>query len=341
MASYKPIWRDITISTGATADAPVSFDLLVGGVTVYSGKTYEDNIRIGDILADYLSAGLPMQYNRSSSLRSYPLSKYTCDYTLQKDDGTVISSGTAIYDWSFEWGNSMQRLKSDVITGRVDPRMPLLWTELCEANDTIKVTGYKMEGDFLIGDYNNDYSGATTSQEYTRQVTTAGAYDFYVNPYELQVMGWQWLVRGADGQVFKVVRPCHRYALYYVNAMGGVDFLLLEGNCTESDALSRSTFKRRRDMADDYEFSRGKYEYLNEITKSYTLRTGLLTTEEASKMHNVIESPLVYLWDNEKALMLPVVLTDTSCEYKTYKSNGKQLIQYTLGAELAQDRQRR
>lgn len=337
--SYEPIWRDITIATGGTADAPVSFTITANGVQVYAGKSYEDEISISDILADFLSGRIPETITRSTSLGTSKITGYRCEYSVKDDADEVLGSGVAIYDWSYDYANSLQRLKSAPINGRLDPRMPLIWTENCEAADEVKVTGYKLEGDFLIGDYNNDYSGATVSQDYAKQLTDAAAYNFILSPFEIQAMGWQWLVRGADSQVFKVVRACHRYALYYVNALGGVDFLLLEGNCSESDSLTRSTYRSRRDTTD--ERTRGTHEYRVESQKTYTLRTGLLTTEEAAKMHHLMESPLVCLWDNVEQLMIPIVITDTAFEYKTYKSNGRQLIQYTIAADLAQGRERR
>ena len=66
-----------------------------------------------------------------------------------------------------------------------------------------------------------------------------------------------------------------------------------------------------------------------------------MTEAEASKMHHLLESTNVCLWDNVEGVMRPVVLTDNNVAHKTYKGEGRNLIRYTITAELARDRQRR
>ena len=127
--------------------------------------------------------------------------------------------------------------------------------------------------------------------------------------------------------------------LFGVNAYGGIDFLLLEGTCKMQDNLTRYTTKKTYNNSTPS--ARGKAEYLNEQVRVYTLNTGLMTEAEASKMHHLLESTNVCLWDNVEGVMRPVVLTDNNVAHKTYKGEGRNLIRYTITAELARDRQRR
>ena len=66
-----------------------------------------------------------------------------------------------------------------------------------------------------------------------------------------------------------------------------------------------------------------------------------MSDDEASRMHHLLNSPNVYLLDMETDEMMPVVLTNTTTEYKTYKGNGGKLVNYTIEATLAQERIRR
>ena len=86
---------------------------------------------------------------------------------------------------------------------------------------------------------------------------------------------------------------------------------------------------------------RGTVEYLNEVTKRWTLRTGWLTDEQAARMHHVAGSVAVYLYDITDNALIPVVITDEQCEYKTYRGNGGRMVNYTIGVEVAQDMLRR
>ena len=141
------------------------------------------------------------------------------------------------------------------------------------------------------------------------------------------------------GKVYKVVPACHRYALLYVNAFGGWDTLYLEGLSKEVDRYTRNTMKQRYDNA--ARSARGTVEYVNEVARSWSLRTGWLSDDEAGRMHHVLGSVCVYLYDIIGESLIPVVILDQECEYKTYRGNGGQMIAYTLEVEQAQELLRR
>jgi hypothetical protein len=138
---------------------------------------------------------------------------------------------------------------------------------------------------------------------------------------------------------FKVVNKCNRYALYYVNAFGGWDSLLIEGNHSETDSLVRH--ERVVEYDNTSSANRGRVNYVNEIQKRMTLHTSWLLGDEASRMHHLLNATEVYLYDLEKRQMMPVVLTNTTTEYKTYKGNGGQLVNYAIEVAFANDRIRR
>ena len=335
-----PIWKDYDAALTPDSNGRAQFSISVNGAVVYTGEataygSETCKVRVNDIVADYLTNCVPLAPVMDDVLQEWTDTQcgVLADVLIRNLSVADVISIEVKMDWSYE---DVGYKLSDPINGRIDPRMPLIWTAYAEEPDTdIVLECYTKTGDFLYEDYNNDYSGANVHDSLLINVD-AGAHNIYL--YAADLLGYQWMVR-EDGQVFKVVSPCHRYALYYTNEYGGVDFLLMEGNCTMQDTLTRSTIKGVYNNATPY--TRGKTEYLNEQVRNYTLKTGLLTEAESLKMHHLIGSTCVYLWDNLEQVMRPVVITNTTQEHKTYKGEGRSLIQYTINAELTRDRQRR
>ena len=132
---------------------------------------------------------------------------------------------------------------------------------------------------------------------------------------------------------------CKEWVLYYVNAYGGWDSLLIEGNTMERDSLKRYTREMEYDNRETR--NRGTQNYANEISKVYTLNTSWMSDAESLRMHHLLNSPEVYLFNINTGEIFPVVLNNTTTEFKTYKNNGCRLVNYTIEATIAQDRIRR
>ena len=88
--------------------------------------------------------------------------------------------------------------------------------------------------------------------------------------------------------------------------------------------------------------ARGRVNYAMEIQRRYTMHTGWLTDEQSARMHHLLNSPCVYLQDlaSAGADIVPVVLTNTTTEYKTYLGQGARMVDYTIVADLAADMMR-
>jgi hypothetical protein len=67
----------------------------------------------------------------------------------------------------------------------------------------------------------------------------------------------------------------------------------------------------------------------------------LLNDEQSGKMHHLLGTTRAILLDLRTQEVIPVRLTNSSCEYKTFKGNGNKMSQYTITAEVAQDFERR
>lgn len=122
------------------------------------------------------------------------------------------------------------------------------------------------------------------------------------------------------------------YAFYYKNAIGGFDCLAVSGKMLKTDNLERKTITT---------YKNGKQEYENEYTPSYSTFTGYLTEEQSLKMHNLLNSNEVFLYDIPNRKSIPVVLTNTTTDYKTNKNQTRKLISYNITCEERKSKYRR
>ncbi len=314
-----PIWKDYYVNLGAAESA--QFRIRVGEDVIYTGKAYKrpgqsyNLIRINDICADYLSHVLPSMTDQAYTAMSLP------SFVVQKKPSSSWSTVETVQfypDWSYDYGFSGSDL-SDPINGRVDDRMVILFT------------GKEMSA--LSASYHRT-SGTSTSHSVTLPSTPAtGTGAFKANS-----------ISNVDritikSRTYYPVGSCFKYALYYVNSYGGWDQFLLEGNDLEADELTR--YIREIEYDNNQLVNRGMDNYVSEISKTWTLHSGVLTDDQASRMHHLINSPLVYLCHISSGDMIPVIMKTNTCEYKTFKNQGRRMVEYTLEVELAQNRIRR
>lgn len=131
---------------------------------------------------------------------------------------------------------------------------------------------------------------------------------------------------------------CADYCLYYINAYGGWDSLLVDGNVKRVDEITSSEMYVKK-ATNSLDF--GKTKYLNTITPTWTLYTGVMTDEEASRMHHLLESTEVYLHNLKEDVITPVIIRNSNCEYQTYTTNGRKLPHYTIEVEASVEKYRK
>lgn len=131
---------------------------------------------------------------------------------------------------------------------------------------------------------------------------------------------------------------CKRYALYYRNAYGGYDSLLMDG-AKRAENYARSTIGRWANNS--VKGFREIHDYRNEIEEVWTLRINSLTDEQAERMPQVTGSVDAYLCDLSTGDLVPLNLQDAACEIKTYRNQGGKRINYTITVKRAQKRERR
>ena len=328
------IWKDYYVNLG-TAES-IIYRIKVGDTTIYTGNSHlrpgqtENIIRINDICADYLS---------QATADTYPVT-FTIDLLLktaqdEPADWEYFTEVQFINDWSYDESyNPETQGMSFPIINRIHKSQWFIYTSYDATSLTATITrlnGSSIEFPIPV----KVSSSLPQDTDFTRDVMSAGKgtavtkQSIWGNIDQITINGTTW----------KMVYGCYKYALYYLNAYGGWDTLLIEGNTKVTDNLTRHTRDAEYDNTEIQ--NRGTRNYLNEISKTFTLHTSWLSDDEASRMHHLLNSPNVYLLDMETKEMMPVILTNTSTEYKTYKGNGGKLVNYTIEATLAQERIRR
>lgn len=331
-----PIWKDYEVNLGNVESADYTIRTGVNDADIiYSGKAWRKpgeadcKIIINDIIADYLGQSFP-------SGAPFITGLYSCNairtFYVFKGSTQVGSGLEFFYDYSYNYLLPMLAPYSmaEPIDGVIDVRMPLIRTMRVTPTDA---TYFELENSFdksfdMSFDVINEVTTSIVGQGNYVRVTTnadAGHGITFSNQYE--------------HTTYVFADTCAKWALYYVNEYGGWDSLVMQGGWSQTDNYTRHKAKRFYMNGDNQ--NRGTYNYANEVGVTYSLRTGLLTDDQASRMHHLIGSTQVFIMDLESGWAYPVIITDNSCEYKTYKNGGNKFVQYTINVEIAKDHTRR
>lgn len=184
---------------------------------------------------------------------------------------------------------------------------------------------------FRAADFNSDFNNdfAITPGDYNVAGYAALYLGLYNNLVRVELIYTTNSIILAD---YAVVQECKRYALYYRNAYGGMDSLLLDG-VQRRENYARSSITRKIDNS--VQGARAIQNYRNALTEGWELRLNNLTDAEAARMHHLVGSTEVYLCDLIADTLTPLVLTDTECVDRTF-ANGRKRIDRKLAASTAQ-----
>ena len=320
-----PIWKDYYVNLVPASFGSIGFAIIHDGKVIYTGKAYarpnEEYIfvRINDICADYMVNNL----GKETAML----------FNVAIDDEGIwesIDGVTFINDWSYDDSHDPESMGlSAPINGHLSPNQWLIYTDFAKDLVTMHFDDCSVVVPLTISsDFNADFNA-----DFTKSVEAS-----HTDTAVLDLSQYSGITRvSINSKDYKVVDGC-RYALYYRNAYSGWDSFLIEGNHSETDSIERHI---REVDYNNTRMERAKHVYAAEISKMMTLHTSWLSDAEASRMHHLLNSTEVYLCDIEADKFIPVVLTNTSTEYKTYKGNGGKLVNYAIEVAFANDRVRR
>lgn len=317
-----PIWADTEYMYKTdNQNMNISIEIDGGEVEIYHGKlTKEPNSNfvkknINSIASNYLDSDFSM-----FSEGFYKMPNYYKSLTIYNDeDAPQVFNFINSYSYSNKEIDEYVTVISDPIRNIIDNRQWLMCSVFLNEPtknipyDTTEVeidtNGYL---DYITGESKNGYTyvGKFPTSEYV----------------------------GVDTINYEVKQTCYKYCLYYCNAYGGWDSLLIQGNSVKNDEI-KSQYYTKSFNNTTHEFENTKY--LNLIDTNYTLYTDWFTDEEQSKLYHLLESNHVYLHDLEEDIITPVVITNTNCEWKTFSNNGKKKFYNEIKVKSSQQKIRK
>lgn len=132
---------------------------------------------------------------------------------------------------------------------------------------------------------------------------------------------------------------CGDYAIYYLGSHGCWRSFLFEGYCRKTDNYTQYEYNKSFDNT-TIQFEQGRY--ISEINTTYELTTGWLEDSQAENFaKNLVGSNMAYLHDLRNGRIFPVLVDETGVDYKTYKTNGRHLVSYTIRVRESQNRIRK
>lgn len=334
----EPIWKDYAVNLGTASS--IKYRVLVGADIIYTGRAYarpgetDPVVRLNDIAADFLTGTLPSLSGANFSALGFPV-----QFDVETEVGgtwTPLTSEEFYLNYSYDDTFDPTGGLADPVSWEVAPGQWLFYSTMTAG--TLTATIYNSDGTTVnvyvpttvVPDFSPDFNN-----DFARSLRSAGAgtvtLDLSQFPDAVSV--------SIEGHVWTITETCSRYVLYYRNAFGGWDSLIVKGTSRTDDALTRHT--RAIEYDNTITDARGEADYAIEVAPQYTFRTGILSDDESSRMHHLLNSPDVYLHDLDAGEIRPLVLTGTTTPHKTFVGEGRTMFTYEITARLAQYRERR
>lgn len=316
-----PTWRDVFVTIPRISDDETDINYSVSILddktntfeVVYRGNAVfpeggEPEINITEIVRDYVEDNINIDADRASKQEA---SLTQVMLSTEEPEQNLVATLYYYYDYSFDKDYKFTR--NMPILNYFDTRQDIFLSFLNLSNETQDVTVFDSGNIIYIQldkqgmiHYKNAYLDGNVT------INT---------PYTTTTL---------------ISKPtCAKYAIYYLNPLGGWDQLLIEGKVVKNIKLENKTFKINFDNNTN-EFQ--NKHYLKNLTTSYKLTTGHLTDEQAKLMPNLIETTKAYLCELDTNRYIPVLINNNSVDIKTYRNQGRKLFTYTIDVQESQNK---
>ena len=321
-----PVWQNNLIELDSSLGNRVEYTLIDVDTNevIYSGKVNKlpngdtIGIDITKIVGNYLSNPFPQVAINSSNVFSIKDYSKTVDI---KVGGNIVETVTVYNSWGYK-DLPYTNIISDPIRKEVDRRQ-IFVCSVYNPTAIFKNVEYR-----LTNDTDSLYKYGISATHKKQTILTDGSLRNYPQYNTLKV----------GSLSYKIIESCAEWCLYYSNAYGGWDSLLINGNSKKTDNINSQYYMQSYDSR-TYQFEKTKY--LNVITSNFVLYTDYFNDDEQSRFHHLLESTEVYLHNLNTNEILPVNITNTSCDYTTFTNNGKKKWYNTINVEVAQERIRK
>lgn len=324
-----PIWKDTKASYVAFSDSQ-TFTISVDGKTIYNGRLVRKpgetgmSTYVNRLVKDYLSAKIDFE----RAPRTYSQDNYIREFTISPATTEGVSAYKFYCDYGYEEGGVADNTLSVIsrpMSNVVDPRQILF----CTFADLSKNASHSVNARLRNGIRNLAVSSTNKVQTFTLRLSQSMVGDIID------------IVNGMAGEVlasYEVRNTCAEYCLYYLNAHGGYDHLLINGTTKRTDNIKRTEITR---VVDNTTLKHGRSDVHTEITRTWRLNTGHLTDAQWAKTHHLLGSTHVFLHNLETDEIVPVVIKANKADFNTYRNNGRRMSQLSIDVEESTKRERR
>lgn len=319
-AGQFPTWQDAFVEIPRTSDDESNINYSVSVMNnetntleiVYRGNAvFTDEapeINITEIVRDYVEDNINI-YGDAGSTQKSDLTKVLLN--TEEEDANLVASLYYYYDYSFD--KDFKFTRNMPILNHFDTRQDIFLSFLNLSGETNNVT-------------------ISSGHRLLRLTFDTPGIFHHKRAYREGPV----IVNAPDKRtVLTSKNTCAKYAIYYLNPLGGWDQLLIEGKVVKTIKLDNKTFKRNFDNnTNDFQ----NKHYLKNLTTSYKFTTCYLTDEQAKLMPNLIETTKAYLCDLDTNTYIPVLINNNSVDIKTYRNQGRKLFTYTIDVQESQNK---
>lgn len=347
--SFWPVWKQLKYSMHPITEEYIDYTLDVSDGSSYKLRSYTNDyvssIEINDIAADHVYDSLSLNQTDTGHGNFVKSDTAIKKFSLYKDlenVHTLCGEYMVTNDWSYiDYPLSENEVYlSDPISYVLDSRQLFLFTlygRFADSsakvwfNDTLDNSAItfghytfvqnldkaQWPGDFEPQSFNNDF-----------------LHYFYgsVHNDTNMILNFNNIYR------FNVINSCKQYCLYYLNARGGWDTLLVDGKAIRSDKYTNSTYSKNYSNLNKANW--GVVNYRKDVNPTWQLSTGYLLDSQAEKMYNILGSTKAYLHDLNSDEIYSVIINNKNCDYKTFNNQGRKMFVYTIEVEASQKQQR-
>lgn len=324
-----PIWKD-TPARFITLKNAVTVKLSVDGEVIYKGKLVDQpgNIYVttfvNRIAKDYLSAKI--EFDRDNDVHRQE--RYVREFTISPATTAGVSAYKFYCDYGYEEDGVAEGALSVIsrpMSKVVDPRQILFCTFADLTDNTVNKV--------MMQQHNNNAilvaAGEGKCQTFTLQLLNA------LNGNTIDIVDGMTRTVLAS---YDVRSTCAKYCLYYLNAHGGYDHLLINGNAMRTDRFTRTEISK---SVDNTTLAHSRQTIATEVTPTWKLYTDCLTDEQWKLTHHLLGSSHIFLHDLETDEITPVVITSSVAEYKSYRNQGNKKSYLTIDVEASVKRMRK
>lgn len=319
-------------------DENTGFTQRTSTITVFGPDEYGNQlsftISVSQVVDDIYPIWKDIYYSGSSS---------TLDYYITMDGNDVIYQGRAYVQPGKEYvqiniSKICQNYLSNDIEDGNDIINPLSFVSY--SDDAVRTFQlYNASGDTLLKEYTYlydwSYEELPASNIITHPINGHADSRMVKVATEINLTDGQYINHSITGLYDN--NYCGDYAIYYQQRNGGWSAFLIEGNTKVTDSYQKYSYNMAFDNT-TAQFEESVYH--TEITTDYELHTGWLTDAQADNLaFNLLSTNRVFLHNLKTNKIIPVVVDNNEAEYKTFKNNGKHMINYTINVKASQKKQ--